>query len=51
MGRHTFEGVGHVIMEAAPHDFGGHKVEAIEAARKAVAQLKAALGYRARHDK
>ena len=38
-------------MEAAPHDFGGHKAEAIAASRKAIEQLRKALAYRARHDK
>ncbi len=35
-------------MEAAPHDFGGHKAEAIRASRDAVVQLRKALAYRAR---
>jgi len=34
-------------MERAPHDFGGHKAEAIEQSRKAVNQLRLALAYRA----
>jgi hypothetical protein len=34
-------------MKAAPHDFGGHKAEAIAASEKAVEQLKLALAYRA----
>jgi hypothetical protein len=38
-------------MEAAPHDFGGHKGAAIRDSRAAVMQLKLALGYRARHDR
>jgi hypothetical protein len=37
-------------MEAAPHDFGGHKAEALEASRKAVAELRKALAYRAHAD-
>jgi len=37
-------------MEAAPLDFGGHKVEAIRASRRAVAELRRALAYRARRD-
>jgi len=37
-------------MEAAPHDFGGHKAEAIAASRAAVTQLKLALAYRAVKD-
>jgi hypothetical protein len=38
-------------LEAAPHDFGGHKVAAIRDARAAVVQLRAALAYRARVDR
>ncbi len=38
-------------MEAAPHDFGGHKVKAIEDSRAAVRQLKLALAYRAKMDR
>jgi len=38
-------------MEAAPHDFGGHKVAAIRDARAAVTQLKLALAYRAKQDR
>jgi len=37
-------------MEAAPHDFGGHKAEAIRASREAVEQLRLALRYRAHQD-
>jgi hypothetical protein len=37
-------------MEAAPHDFGGHKAAAIEASRHAVEQLKLALAFRAKED-
>jgi len=37
-------------MEAAPHDFGGAKQEAIEQSRHAVESLRRALRYRARHD-
>jgi hypothetical protein len=37
-------------MEKAPHDFGGHKAEAIAASRAAIAQLKLALAYRASKD-
>jgi hypothetical protein len=37
-------------MEAAPHDFGGHRVEAIQASREAVKQLHLALQYRAAAD-
>jgi hypothetical protein len=38
-------------LEAAPHDFGGHKAAAIRDARAAVLQLRAALAYRARVDR
>ena len=38
-------------MEAAPHDFGGHKVAAIEASRHAVVELRRALAFRAHHDR
>ena len=37
-------------MEAAPHDFGGHKAAAIRASHDAVAQLRLALAYRASVD-
>jgi len=37
-------------MEAAPHDFGGHKVAALRASREAIAQLNLALAYRAGAD-
>ena len=38
-------------MQKAPHDFGGHRAEAVEASRRAVEQLKLALQYDERHDK
>jgi len=38
-------------MQAAPHDFGGHKAKAIEASERAIRQLKLALAYRAREDR
>ena len=38
-------------MEHAPHDFGGHKVEAIRATDEAIRQLNFALAYRARADR
>jgi hypothetical protein len=38
-------------MEAAPHDFGGHKAAAIRDSRMAVTQLKLALAYRAKQDR
>jgi hypothetical protein len=37
-------------MEAAPHDFGGHKADAIQESRKAIEQLKLALQYREKVD-
>ncbi|MBV9695431.1 MAG: hypothetical protein JO005_00680 [Gammaproteobacteria bacterium] len=33
-------------MEAAPHDFGGHKAAALAASREAVRQLREAINYR-----
>ena len=36
---------------AAPHDFGGHRVEAIRASDEAIKQLRLALAYRAREDR
>jgi len=38
-------------MRNAPHDFGGHKAEAIEASENAIRQLKLALAYRAKQDR
>ena len=38
-------------MEAAPHDFGGHKADAIRATDEAIRQLNLALLYRAREDR
>jgi len=35
-------------LEAAPHNFGGHKADAIRDARAAVRQLRLALAYRPR---
>ncbi|HUI91069.1 MAG TPA: hypothetical protein VLX68_02375 [Chitinivibrionales bacterium] len=37
-------------MQKAPHDFGGHKAEAIAASEEAIKQLKLALAYRAEKD-
>jgi hypothetical protein len=37
-------------MEAAPHDFGGHKASALQASRQALQQLRAAIKYRAVQD-
>ena len=38
-------------MVAAPHDFGGHKAEAIRATDDAIKQLNFALAFRAREDR
>ena len=38
-------------MDAAPHDFGGHKAAAIQASRRAVEQLKLALAYQGKEDR
>jgi hypothetical protein len=38
-------------MEQAPHDFGGHKADAIRASDEAIKQLNLALAYRARRDR
>jgi hypothetical protein len=38
-------------MEAAPHDFGGHKAAAVRACDDAVRQLNFALAYRAAKDR
>ena len=38
-------------LEAAPHDFGGHKVAAIRDSRAAIKELRAALAFRARQDR
>ncbi len=37
-------------MKAAPHDFGGHKEDAIRASEEAVRQLHFALEYRGERD-
>jgi hypothetical protein len=37
-------------LQAAPHDFGGHKAAAIEACDNALKELKQALDYRAAED-
>jgi hypothetical protein len=37
-------------MDAAPHDFGGHKAAALRASHEAVTQLKEALRYRGKED-
>ena len=36
-------------LQAAPHDFGGHKADAIRATDEAIKQLNLALAYRATH--
>ena len=38
-------------MQAAPHDFGGHRAEAVEACQAALTQLKTALQYRAANER
>ena len=38
-------------MEAAPHDFGGHKAAAIQSSRAAIRDLDLALRYRAHEDR
>jgi len=38
-------------LQAAPHDFGGHKAKAIAASENAIRQLKLALAYRAHEDR
>jgi len=38
-------------LEAAPHDFGGHKAAAIRATDEAIKQLNFALQYRAKQDR
>jgi len=38
-------------MAQAPHDFGGHKAEAIAACDAAIRQLQFALAYRAVRDR
>ena len=38
-------------MQAAPHDFGGHRVAAIADCEKAVKQLREALKYREMQDR
>jgi hypothetical protein len=38
-------------LERAPHDFGGHKADAIRATDEAIRQLNFALAYRGREDR
>lgn len=38
-------------LASAPHDFGGHKAEAIRATDEAIRQLDFALRYRGREDR
>jgi hypothetical protein len=38
-------------LQAAPHDFGGHKASAIRATDNAIRELNYALAYRAREDR
>ena len=37
-------------LKEAPHNFGGHKAEAIRACEKAIHELHKALAYRAKED-
>ena len=46
---HELEDAIHYL-EAAPHDFGGHKAQAIADSRAAVVSLRKALAYRAERD-
>ena len=38
-------------LQKAPHDFGGHKVAAIEASQRAIEQLKLALQFDKQNEK
>jgi hypothetical protein len=38
-------------MKAAPHDFGGHKADAIHASEEALHQLHMAMEYRGERDR
>lgn len=38
-------------MVAAPHDFGGHRVDALRATDEAIRQLNLALAFRAAEDR
>ena len=38
-------------MEHAPHDFGGHKADAIRSSQAAIRDLNEALRYRGREDR
>jgi hypothetical protein len=38
-------------LAGAPHDFGGHKADAMRATDEAIRQLNYALAYRAREDR
>ncbi|HEV7516654.1 MAG TPA: hypothetical protein VGR07_10175 [Thermoanaerobaculia bacterium] len=37
-------------LQKAPHDFGGHRAEAVEASQKAIQQLKLALQFDKNHE-
>ena len=41
----------HAYMAAAPHDFGGHKAEAMRVSETAIRELNLALRYRAGQDR
>ncbi|HEY2383192.1 MAG TPA: hypothetical protein VGK48_18615 [Terriglobia bacterium] len=38
-------------LQSAPHDFGGHKADAIRATDEAIKQLNFALAYRGKEDR
>ena len=38
-------------LQEAPHDFGGHREDAVEACSRAIEQLKQALAYEKSHEK
>ena len=41
----------HAYLAAAPHDFGGHKADAMRASENALRELNLALKYRAVQDR
>jgi hypothetical protein len=40
-----------LYLQAAPHDFGGHREAAIRDTRAAIAELRASMAFRARMDR
>jgi 5'-deoxynucleotidase YfbR-like HD superfamily hydrolase len=38
-------------LEAAPHDFGGHRRKALDASKEAVKQLRKAIAYKAKQER